>query len=164
MRLDRQKTIDILTSLVIATGLLVLLWWALAGCASLKRSALVGGGAGAGAAVGTLVGGPGLGTIGGAVVGGTVSSAVVDGDRSEQMAKDALDLPRREPTAPAPEPPWYDRIPWWAWLIAQWIFLRRAHILDAVTGHNPRFDAILRALGIRTHKTPILPKRKGGSP
>lgn len=38
-------------------------------------------------------------------------------------------------------------------LVAAW--LKREHILDLITGQSPRFDALLRTLGLRTHKTPV---------
>ena len=132
-------------------------------CGSLKRATLVGGGAGAGAGVGAIVAGPPgavAGAIGGAVVGGSVTSAIVEsdanGERAERLEDKLADRP------PTPPPPWYAQIPWWAWLVAAWVWLRRAHLADALTGKEPRLDAVLRALGLRTHKTPI-PRKGGGS-
>ena len=128
------------------------------GCTSLKRTSLVGGGAGVGAAGGALVAGP-AGAIGGAVIGGAAASAMVESDiaegRTERLEDKLTGVPR------VPEPPWYMRIPWWTWLIVLWVYLRRAHLADALTGKEPRMDAILRALGWRTHHTPIPPKKGG---
>lgn len=129
-------------------------------CDSLKRPTLVGGGAGGGAAVGTLVAGP-AGAIGGAVVGGVVASAIVEtdiaADKQERLEDKIISASNGKP--PPPEPWLIERVPWWGWLVALWLWLRRAHLSDALTGKEPRMDAILRALGWRTHRTPI-PARK----
>lgn len=127
----------------------------LVGCSAFKRTAWVGGGSGAGAAAGSLLG-PG-GAIGGAVVGGAVTSSVVESDasaeRADRMETRLYGAPQPQPGSSTPH------VPWWAWLVALWVWLRRAHLLSALTGSEPRLDAILRALGLRTHKTPI---KKGG--
>jgi hypothetical protein len=137
-------------------AVLFLLYW-LTGCASLRRTSMVGGGAGGGAAIGALAGGP-VGAIGGAVVGGAVASAVVDSDHEAERADRLENKLGGIPTPPPP--PWWAQIPWWTWLAALWVWLRRAHLADALTGKEPRWDAVLRALGVRTHKTPI----GGGKP
>jgi uncharacterized protein YegP (UPF0339 family) len=120
-------------------------------CAAFKQTVVVGTGAGVGAGVGALVAGP-AGAIGGAIIGGSVTSAVVESDRSQARVE------RLEARAPQPrEPePWSPAdVPWGYWLAALWVYLRRAHLADALTGKEPRMDAILRALGLRTHKTPV---------
>jgi hypothetical protein len=138
----------------IAAGLIMAYW--MSACVSLKRTGSVAGGAAGGAAVGSLAG-P-VGAIGGAAVGGALASAVVDAD-IEHGHSNHLEG-RLGP--PPPPPPWYTEIPWWYYLAALWVWLRRAHLMDALTGKEPRLDAILRALGIRTHKTPI-PGKGGGA-
>lgn len=42
-------------------------------------------------------------------------------------------------------------------LIGAW--LKREHLWSFVTGAEPRADAALRTVGLRTHKTPIPPKK-----
>lgn len=129
------------------------------GCNSLKRLSMVGGGAAGGAAAGTLVGGP-PGAIAGAAIGGAGASAFVESDIAEERAERLEDhLAGRPLPPPAPEPPLWERVPVWGWLAGLWAWLRRAHLADALTGKEPRMDAILRALGLRTHKTAI-PTRK----
>ena len=138
---------------------LVVLVWAFASCGSLKRMGLVGGGAGVGAAAGSLAGGP-AGAIGGAIIGGGVTSAVVEADRSEDSVVRLEDKLAGRPPQPEPLiPPWITGIPWPTWLLALWAWLRRAHLAAAFTGKEPRWDAVLRALGLRTHRTPIPAKR-----
>lgn len=122
-------------------------------CGALKRSGLVGGGGALGAGAGLALGGPG-GAVAGAAVGAMATSAVVEADASNDRA-DAYAAAGRPYVPPAPEPSWFARQPWWIWLLALWLWLRRAHLWSAITGKEPRWDAILRALGIRTHKKPI---------
>lgn len=44
----------------------------------------------------------------------------------------------------------------WFWIVALVVvWLKWRHILDFITGQSPRFDALLRTLGLRTHKKPI---------
>jgi hypothetical protein len=134
------------------------------GCNSLKRLSMVGGGAAGGAAAGTLVGGP-PGAIAGAAIGGAGASAFVESDIAEERAERLEDhLAYRGPSdgfRPPPEPPLWECVPVWGWLAGLWAWLRRAHLADALTGKEPRMDAILRALGWRTHKTTI--PKKGGA-
>lgn len=128
------------------------------GCNSLKRLSMVGGGAAGGAAAGTLVGGP-PGAIAGAAIGGAGASAFVESDIAEERAERLEDhLAGRPLPPPAPEPPFWERVPW-GWLAGLWAWLRRAHLASAITGSEPRLDAILRALGLRTHKTAIPVRR-----
>ena len=136
---------------VVMLGLLVLV----SACASLQRTGIVGGGAGAGAAAGSLLG-P-VGAIGGAVVGGAVTSAVADSQASQDRADRMEDKLYYSPQMPPPGP--FDRFRWYYGLAGLWVWLRRAHLMDALTGKEPRWDAILRALGLRTHRTPIPSKR-----
>lgn len=132
-------------------------------CNSLKRAGMTGGGAAGGAAVGGLAAGP-VGAIGGAAIGGAAASAFAETDIAEERAERLEDhLAGRPLPPPAPEPWLIERVPLWGWLAGLWAWLRRAHLADALTGKESRFDAILRALGLRTHKTPI-PARKGGGP
>lgn len=151
--MNREHKHDLFTTIAITAVAALLLWFACS-CTSFKRTAMVGGGAGAGAAIGSLAG-PG-GTIGGAIVGGAVSSAVVDSDILQDRTEKLEDRLYGGPPPPRlPVPPWYTQIPWWTWLIVLWLYLRRAHLWDALTGKEPRLDAIMRALGLRTHHTPI---------
>lgn len=138
------------TAIVVFVAIVML--GGLGACNSIKRTSIVGGGAGGGAAVGALVGGP-VGAIGGAVVGGAVASAVVESDIAEERTERLEDHLAGRPLPPEPTP--LERVPLWGWIAAGWAWLRRAHIADALTGKEPRFDAIMRALGLRTHKTPI---------
>ena len=147
--------IDLFWTMLFTLFMAVILWWALAGCGSLRRTAWVGGGSGAGAAVGSLAG-PG-GAIGGAVLGGAVTSAVVESDASsdhvERLESKLAGAPYRPP--PPPEPPGLLGIAWWWWAIgAYFLWLRRSHIISAINGREPRIDAVLRAVGVRTHRTP----------
>jgi len=135
-------------------------WLLLASCGSLRRTALVGGGSAIGAAAGSLAG-P-AGAIGGAAVGGAITSSVVESDAAADRAdrlEDRVYPPMPYEPAPARE------LPHWGWLLAGlWLWLRRAHLADALTGREPRWDAILRALGLRTHKSPRpAPKRREGA-
>ena len=126
------------------------------GCNSLKRLSMVGGGAAGGAAAGTLVGGP-PGAIAGAAIGGAGASAFVESDIAEERAERLEDHLAGRPLPP--EPPLWERVPVWGWLAGLWAWLRRAHLASAITGSEPRLDAILRALGLRTHKTAIPVRR-----
>lgn len=132
----------------------ILLACALGACGALKRSLLVGGAAGLGATAGTALAGP-PGGVAGAVVLGTAANGVVEADAREKHA-DALeervyvDCPPRMPEPPPP--PWYARVPLWGWLALLVLWLKRSHVWDALTGRQPRFDAILRAIGWRTHR------------
>lgn len=160
MRLRRNGgwVVDILVSAIAAT----LLCGAVS-CNGLKRSLIVAGSAGAGAVPGLAMGNPVL-AAGGAAVSGGAASAIVERDAAEERAERLEDhLAGRPLPPPAPEPWLIERVPWWGWLVALWVWLRRAHFADALTGKEPRMDAILRALGLRTHKTPIPAKRGGGT-
>lgn len=135
----------------IASALLV--FW-LAGCGSLKRTTIVAISAGSGAVLGSPLGPPGM--VGGATVAGGIASAVVEADASEDRAERATD---KLGGMPVPKPGVFDWFEWWYALVGAWVWLRRAHLMDALTGKEPRGDAILRALGLRTHRTPIPAKR-----
>jgi len=132
----------------------------LASCGSLKRTALVGGGSALGAAAGSLAG-P-AGAIGGAAVGGAITSSVVESDAAADRA-DRLEDRVYPPVPYEPKPA--RELPHLGWLLGGlWLWLRRAHLADALTGREPRWDAILRALGLRTHKSPRpAPKRREGA-
>ena len=128
----------------------------LAGCAVIGRTGSVAAGAAAGAAAGSLAG-P-AGTIGGAAVGGALAHAIVESDassdRAERLETRLGGTPRAEPA------PSHLARYWLHYLVALYLLFRnRAHIMDAITGRSPRFDAVLRTLGFRTSKTPI-PARK----
>lgn len=45
--------------------------------------------------------------------------------------------------------------PWFWIVVIAVVWLKWRHILDFITGASPRFDALLRTLGLRTHKTPV---------
>lgn len=150
-RLAFERFKVILISVVVCLLLGLALW----GCGALKRSGLIGGGAAVGAGAGTLMAGP-VGGIGGAAIGAAVSSAVVEADTSSKRA-DSYAAVGRPYVPPPPETPWYLTPKGWAALGAlYWAWLRRAHLMDLATGKAPRLNAILCAIGIRTHKTSIL--------
>lgn len=134
----------------------------LAGCGSLRRTAYVGSGAGIGAAAGSLAG-P-AGAIGGAAIGGAVTSAVVEADATQDRVDDLQDrfYPAPANYTPPPSAPWwhFEWVPLWLWVaLAVWLYLKWPRILDALTGKEPRGDALLRAIGLRTHRHAV--KAKG---
>lgn len=129
------------------------------GCNSLKRIAIIGSSTAVATTAGLAVAGPPGGVAAGTTAAIT-SAAYVEGDIAEERAERLEDhLAGRPLPPPAPEPPFWERVPLWGWLAGLWAWLRRAHLASAVTGSEPRLDAILRALGLRTHKTPIASKR-----
>jgi Outer membrane lipoprotein len=122
-------------------------------CGALKRSGLVGGGSALGAGAGLALGGPG-GAIAGGAIGAMATSAVVEADATNDRAEALTDRLSGAPRPPPPpETPWYAHP--WLWLLALLAWLKRAHLLDMLTGKNPRFDALLRTLGLRTSRTPV---------
>jgi len=159
----RQEDKSNLFGWFLVVGVVGALAMILFSCNGLKRAGMTGGGAAGGAAIGGLAGGP-VGAIGGAAVGGAAASAFAENDIAEDREKRLENhLAGRPLPPPPPEPPLWERVPLWGWLAGLWAWLRRAHLASAITGKEPRLDAILRALGLRTHKTPI-PARKGGGP
>lgn len=135
-------------------------------CGSMGSAALVGGGSGVGAVIGAVAAGP-PGAVGGAALGGALSSAFVENDAAKARVK-ALEgkiypnfLPQAPPTTPTPG---LLGIAWWWWLIAVWVWLKKTHIWAVIFGNEPRWDAILRALGLRTHLTPVPQVKKKERP
>lgn len=141
---------DIVVSALTAT----LLFAACCSCGALKRSGLVGGGAAVGAGAGLALGGP-AGAVGGAAVGAGLTNAVVEADASGERADAYAQAGRPNVPVPPRATPSFLGIAWWWWLLgAYFVYLRRAHLLDMLTGKAPRFDAALRAVGWHTHKSP----------
>jgi hypothetical protein len=135
----------------LTTGLVAIMLYAVfCACEPLKRTGMVGVGAGAGAAVGSIAG-P-AGAIGGAAIGGLVTSAVVDSDRADKTVDRWAGTPQ-----PAPQPrgplgflgiAWY----WWALIALYVVYRNRAHIGD-LRKKGQRVNAVLRMTGIRTHRS-----------
>lgn len=117
----------------------------------------------AGAAVGSVAG-P-VGALVGAAVGGGMTHAIVENQQQSgriddleaenQRLRDALARAGgKVPEAPT-APTWWQRIPWWGWISLIVAWLKRAHLIDMLTGNNPRLDAFLRLVGLRTANTPV---------
>ena len=145
-----QRLADVLVAFVAATALM----FACNGCASLTRTTIVAVSSGIGAGAGLVLAGP-PGAAGGAVLAGGVAHAIVEADATSDREKVLVNkLTDTEPSLLEKILEW-----WWAILLGLWGYTRRAHLVDAVTGNQPRGDAILRALGVRTYKTPRPQKR-----
>ncbi len=160
--MDKQKRIDRIL-IFVASFCLGALIYSLCGCASLKRTGVVSAGAATGAAVGSLA--SPVGALVGAAIGGGAASAIVDSDIMQARAEKAEDrlysAPPERRYTPPPEKAWWRQVPWWAWALA-YLYLayrNRAHLMDFLFEKGGRWDAILRALGLRTHKTSTPPTK-----
>lgn len=138
---------------------IIVLYCVASSCASLGRTVLVGGGSGTGAIGGSALG-P-VGTIIGAVVGSVIAYLYAESARANEHADRLEEKLTGTPHTPDPSsgPLVWLVDHWWLILIVYYLWLRRAHLISALTGREPRWDAILRALGFRTHLKPI-PKKK----
>lgn len=148
---------DAIGGILLAVALLLGLLFIAPGCGALKRAGLVGLGAGAGAVGGGALGGP-PGAVGGAILVGGGTSAVVEADASEDRADAANDRAARAGTGQAPQRvPWYASR-WFPWLliVLYLVWRNREHLRDLLKNRGGRADAALRAVGVRTHRSPAV--------
>jgi|GEM_PF-5147384 len=153
--MNQNQKIQATVSGLVAFVAAVLIAAAVCSCAVLVQSAEVAGATVAGAGIGFVAGGP-PGAVAGGGIGAATAHALIEASESQKRldAYQSADKPSTSHSPPPSGPPSFLGIAWYWWaLILYALYRNRAHLIDMLSKSGGRWDAILRAVGWRTHRS-----------